>query len=101
MPSGGPATNYPYIPVRFTPRIGLPVQPDTIIPNPREAIAWDRYAFGNNNPINFTHPSEYWAGVALGAFIGTSVSCEMYVYNNFQNGFTGSETFLSNMRIIS
>jgi RHS repeat-associated protein len=39
----------PYL-ARFT-------QPDTIVPNPTDAKAFDRYAYVNNNPVMYSDPS--------------------------------------------
>ena len=33
------------------------VSPDTIIPDPASTLGWNRYAYVNNNPINYSDPS--------------------------------------------
>ena len=33
------------------------VSPDTIIPDPASSLGWNRYAYVNNNPINYSDPS--------------------------------------------
>ncbi len=41
----------------YDPKIGRFIQADTIIPEPGNPLAWDRYAYANNNPVKFTDPS--------------------------------------------
>jgi RHS repeat-associated protein len=36
------------------------VQPDTIIPDPSNPQSWNRYAYVNNNPINYNDPSGHY-----------------------------------------
>ncbi len=55
------------------PALGRFIQPDSIIPDPASSKGFDRYAYVNNNPINFNDPSghsqacdSYWEGDACG-----------------------------------
>jgi RHS repeat-associated protein len=41
----------------YDPEIGRFIQADTIIPEPGNPLAWDRYAYAINNPVNYTDPS--------------------------------------------
>ncbi len=51
----------------YDPAAGRFISADTMIPEPQGVQAWDRYAYVNNNPINYTDPSgngmcdENWA----------------------------------------
>lgn len=44
----------------YDPLIGRFVQADTIVPGPGSPQSWDRYAYVNNNPINYSDPSGHW-----------------------------------------
>jgi RHS repeat-associated protein len=41
----------------YDPQVGRFIQADTIIPEPGNPLAWDRYAYVKNNPINNNDPS--------------------------------------------
>jgi RHS repeat-associated protein len=41
----------------FDPEVGRFIQADTLIPEPGNPLAWDRYAYANNNPLYYTDPS--------------------------------------------
>jgi hypothetical protein len=41
----------------YDPEVGRFIQADTIIPEPGNPLAWDRYAYGYNNPVNRIDPS--------------------------------------------
>jgi RHS repeat-associated protein len=45
----------------YDPQIGRFIQPDSIIPDPGNPLAWDRYAYGYNNPVNSIDPSGHIA----------------------------------------
>ena len=36
------------------------IQADSLIPDPGDPLAWDRYAYGFNNPLNYNDPSGHW-----------------------------------------
>ncbi|NUM46266.1 MAG: hypothetical protein HUU38_16305 [Anaerolineales bacterium] len=40
------------------------IQPDSIVPDPKNPVAWDRYAYSANNPVKYNDPS----GHCWGAF---------------------------------
>jgi RHS repeat-associated protein len=41
----------------FDAELGRFVQADSIIPNPGQPVAWDRYAYAANNPVKYVDPS--------------------------------------------
>lgn len=48
----------------YDPALGRFIQPDTIVPNPHNAQAFDRYAYVFNNPLRYADPSGH-TGVAI------------------------------------
>ena len=68
-------------------------QPDTIIADPYNPMAWNRYAYANYNPINYTDPTGHFAWIAVGAIIGAAISYGIQVYDNYENGMSGSEAW--------
>jgi RHS repeat-associated protein len=62
----------------YDPYLNHFVQPDTIIPDPSNPQSWNRYAYVNNNPINYNDPCGHV--VCQGA-----LSCESSsIFNDFQ-----------------
>jgi RHS repeat-associated protein len=45
----------------YDPTVGRFTQADSIVPNPLNSQAWNRYAYGLNNPLRYTDPSGYCA----------------------------------------
>jgi RHS repeat-associated protein len=45
----------------YDPTVGRLTQADRIVPNPLNSQAWNRYAYGLNNPLRYTDPSGYCA----------------------------------------
>jgi len=41
----------------YSSTLGRFVSPDTIIPQPGNPMAWDRYGYVNSNPVKYTDPS--------------------------------------------
>jgi len=41
----------------YSSTLGRFISPDTIIPQPGNPLAWDRYAYVNSNPVRYTDPS--------------------------------------------
>jgi|GEM_PF-2260317 len=54
----------------YDPRIGRFTQPDTIIPDPADPQAYDRYQYVRNNPANHTDPTGH-AGLATQKVVGS------------------------------
>jgi len=55
--SGAEAGLYFYNARWYDPAVGRFIQADTIIPEPGNPLAWDRYAYANNNPVKYTDPT--------------------------------------------
>ena len=64
---------------------------DTIIPGAGNPMAWDRYSYSSNNPVNYTDPSGHFAivpmliGGGIGALVGGIVGGAMYYASNQQS----------------
>jgi hypothetical protein len=41
--------------------LGRFIQPDSIIPQPADPQSWNRFSYGNNNPVNFIDPNGHKA----------------------------------------
>lgn len=41
----------------YSPLLGRFIQPDSIVPNPGDSQAWNRYSYVGNNPLRFTDPT--------------------------------------------
>ena len=52
----------------YDPKVGRFIQADSIIPEPGNPLAWDRYAYANNNPLYYTDPSGHSATVGEGGY---------------------------------
>ncbi|MCL4562173.1 MAG: RHS repeat-associated core domain-containing protein [Chloroflexi bacterium] len=46
----------------YDPTLGRFITPDTIFPNPQNAISWDRYAYTHDNPIRYNDPTRHDVG---------------------------------------
>jgi RHS repeat-associated protein len=55
-PSGGEGLMF-YNARWYDPAVGRFIQADSIIPDPGNSQAWDRYAYANNNPLNMVDPT--------------------------------------------
>jgi len=56
---------------RYDPELGRFIQPDSIVPDPSNSQAYDRYAYTFNNPVRYNDPTGHWpawASYAVGAF---------------------------------
>ncbi|MEE4195654.1 MAG: RHS repeat-associated core domain-containing protein, partial [Anaerolineae bacterium] len=51
-----------YVARWYDPCINMFTQPDTIIPDPGNSMDWNRYAYVNYNPINFSDPTGHYPG---------------------------------------
>ncbi|PKO20200.1 MAG: hypothetical protein CVU38_21385, partial [Chloroflexi bacterium HGW-Chloroflexi-1] len=74
---------YDYGARRYDPAIGRFIQADTIVPQPGNPQALNRYSYTLNNPIKYRDPSGHWVESALDiAFIGYDI------YDIKTNGLT-------------
>lgn len=62
-------------------------QADTVIPGAGNAVAFDRYAYLNNNPINGTDPTGHWVETAFDI-----ISLGMTINDIRNEGFTVMNT---------
>ncbi|HEY9089069.1 MAG TPA: RHS repeat-associated core domain-containing protein, partial [Anaerolineaceae bacterium] len=64
----------------YDPLLARWIQPDSIIPESSQGIqAWDRYAYVNNSPLNYSDPTGHFftsilIGAGIGALIGGAVN---------------------------
>jgi RHS repeat-associated protein len=67
----------------FDASLGRFTSPDTLIPNPGDPQAWDRYAAMNNNPVVFVDPSGHMAAKGTG---GGGLDKKEYIQYILNNG---------------
>ena len=81
---GSPKTSYRYTGQRwdsgtglywyrsrwYDPEIGRFIQPDTIVPNPGDPQALNRYAYVRNNPLRYTDPTGFFSEEQLVQWFG-------------------------------
>ncbi len=48
---------YYYVARFYDPALGRFIQADTVVPGVGNPVAWDRYAYSGNNPINYNDPT--------------------------------------------
>ena len=74
---------YYYVARYYDPELGRFISADTIIPGAGSSQAYDRYAYVNNNPINFNDPSWHkYCDVAegdCGRITGTQIAIERHI----------------------
>jgi RHS repeat-associated protein len=44
----------------YDPILGRFLQPDSLVPEPGDPLALNRYAYVSNNPLRYTDPSKRW-----------------------------------------
>jgi RHS repeat-associated protein len=77
---------YYYVARMYDPYLNRFLSPDTIVPDPGQATSFDRYAYSNNNPINYNDFSGHSAGW-FGNFI-YGFSAEFVRTNNWIGAIT-------------
>jgi len=71
------------------PTIAHFTQPDTMIPDLSDPLAWNRYSYANYNPIRYTDPTGHWVETALDiAFIGYDIYDISKNGLNWENGLS-------------
>jgi len=79
------------------PWLGRFAQADSIIPEPGAAVAWDRYSYTSNNPLNYLDPDGHFAipamliGAGIGAIVGGAISGATYAITNQGENFEWGE----------
>ncbi len=53
----------------YDPALGRFAQADTLIPQPSDPQAWDRYAYVENNPLRYTDPSGHFTEEAIRQYL--------------------------------
>ena len=56
----------------YSPLLGKFISADTIIPDPGNVLAWDRYGYVLNNPIRYSDPSEHCIELQDGLCVRTT-----------------------------
>ncbi len=77
----------------FDPILGRFAQADTIIPQPGNPLAWDRYAYTYNNPINFSDPSGHMIDCREDGDCHHESNAQLrerYIYSS-DTGFSGAD----------
>ncbi|MEW6179159.1 MAG: RHS repeat-associated core domain-containing protein [Chloroflexota bacterium] len=54
----------------YDPLLGRFIQPDSLVPEAGNPLAWDRYAYANNNPIYYTDPDGH---IPIPVIIGIAI----------------------------
>ncbi len=54
----------------YDPLLGRFIQPDSLVPGAGNPLAWDRYAYANNNPIYYTDPDGH---IPIPVIIGIAI----------------------------
>ncbi len=47
------------------------ISPDSIVPDPKEPLSYNRYVYVNNNPLKYTDPNGHFAWFIFGAIFYT------------------------------
>ena len=70
------------------------IQADALIPSPGNFMAWDRYAYSNNNSLKYIDPNGHCpllVTAAIGAVIGAGVGALTYSLTNQGDSYDGGE----------
>ncbi len=65
----------------YSPSLARFISPDTVVPQPENPQAWNRYSYVVNNPLKYTDPSGHcfiFCIAAIGAAIGAVVNAVAY-----------------------
>ncbi len=61
----------------YDPYLARFIQADTIIPQPGNPMAWDRYGYVNNSPVVNADPSGHWITSVVGGLLGGIVGLQL------------------------
>jgi hypothetical protein len=89
----------------YDPALGRFIQPDSLIPEAYNPLAYDRYQYVYSNPVRFNDPSGHcidgvstWVCLAVaGAAIGAASGYIGQVINNLNNGYNLGEAATTNI----
>jgi hypothetical protein len=75
--------------------LGQFIQPDTLVPNQGDPVAFDRYHYSRNSPINFNDPTGHW-GISfnLSNLVNSALNSLGLNSNNVVNGLSTASTIL-------
>ena len=65
----------------YDPALGRFTQPDTVVPEPGNPQAQNRYSYVYNNPLRYTDPTGHWVNIVLGA-AGGAIGGAIYGYGS-------------------
>ncbi len=57
----------------YDPLTGSFIQPDSIVPNPMDPRAWNRFGYVYGNPVNYTDPSGHIPWLAIAVYGGAAL----------------------------
>ncbi len=58
----------------YDPELGRFIQPDTIVPDPGNPQALNRYTYVNNNPLKYVDPTgHFWEAIIVGVIVGAAI----------------------------
>ena len=83
-----------YVARFYDPYLNHFTQPDTIIADPYNPMAWNRYAYANYYSIKYTDPTGYFAWIAVGAIIGAAINYGIQVYDNYESDMSDAEAWI-------
>ena len=73
----------------YSPTLGRFLSADSLIPQPGNVLAWDRYGYSNNNPLKYTDPDGHCpllVTALVGALVGFSVDILFQAVPQYLNG---------------
>lgn len=74
----------------YDPHLGQFTQPDSIVPDPMNPLAWNRFGYVYNDPVNLTDLSGHFPWVAAGIAAGVLVGGTIGGARAYQQGYDWS-----------
>ena len=91
------ATGLMYYNARYyDPALGTFISPDSLVPNQRRVIDYNRFAYARNNPLRYNDPSGHcpWCiSIGIGAVVGAAVSYGIQVVANVSQDGLNADAF--------